>query len=273
METILVATDFSKPGNGAVEYAAHLARFLNSKLVIAHAFSLPLGGYNMEAPMDTIAELRRNAEERLTLVRDFVLRNTYDFGIEIYADLGSTVGVIRDVANKCGAELVVMGMTGEAGKLKEHLIGSNTLRVAKEISMPLLIIPEQVSYKPIHEICLAAEIDNIEESTLLYSARGVAKTFGASLEIVTVETAGKTSKAHSPEVYSFIESRLHDTRHKQVLLHENNKALALEYYFKFHETDMVIVNPRKHSLFKSFFSESMTKHLAFHSRVPLLVIH
>ncbi len=271
METILVATDFSKPANNAVEYAANLARFLNSKLVIVHGFSLPLGGYDMAAPMVTISDIRRNAVENLELIRDELVRKSYDPGIEIYAELGTTMDVIRDTANKCGAELIVMGMVGEAGRIKQY-IGSNTLQVARELSIPLLIISEHVNYKPVHHICLAAELDKIEESTLLYSARGIANTFGATLEIVTVETAEKP-KAHSPEVYSFIESRLHNTKHKQVLIHENDKAQALEYYFKFHETDLVIVNPRKHNFFKELFSASITRHLAFHVKVPLLVIH
>ena len=271
METILVATDFSKPGNGAVEYAAHLARFLNSKLVIVHAFKLPLGGYDIEAPLAVVSEIRRNAIKSLELIRDEITRNSYDPGIEIYAELGTTMEVIKDTANTCGAELIVMGMTGAAGRIKQY-IGSNTLQVARELNIPLLVISEHVSYKPVHHICLAAELDKLEENTLLYSARGIAKTFGATLEIVTVETAEKP-KVHSPEVYSFIESRLHDTKHKQVLIHESDKALALEYYFKFHETDLVIVNPKKHNFFRDFFSSSITRHLAFHVKVPLLIVH
>lgn len=273
METILVTTDFSKPANGAVEYAAHLARFFDTKLVIVHAFNLPLGGYDMAATLETIAGLRREAMDKLKVIKDHLTSNGYDPGIEIYADPGPVYTVINDAANTCGAELVVMGMTGEAGKIKQHLIGSATLNTARELSLPLLIIPESVSYKPVKNICLAAVIDGLEKSTLLYSARAVAKLFGAELEIVTVEPADKEQKAHSPEAYSFIEKRLQDTKHKQVFLHEDNEALALEYYFKFHETDMVIVNPRKHSLFGSLFARSVTKHLSFHCRVPLLILH
>jgi nucleotide-binding universal stress UspA family protein len=272
METILVATDFSKPANNAVAYAAHLTRFLNSKLIIVHAFSLPLAGYDAAAPLATIDEMRGYAMEKLKLLKAQLTLGGFDTGIELYAELGTTVNVLKDMANTCGAELVVMGMTGEAGKIKRHFIGSNTLKAASDLSLPLLVISEQVNYKPVQTISLAARLDGLEKSTLLYSARDVAATFGAVLEIVTVEQTGK-EQPRSAEIFSFIEKKLGDTKHKLVFLREADDALALEYYFKFHETDLVIVNPRKHSFFKDLFSESMTRHLAFHMKVPLLVLH
>jgi nucleotide-binding universal stress UspA family protein len=167
METILVATDFSTPANGAVEYAAHLARFLNSKLVIVHAFSPPLGGYGATAILETVVEIRANAMKKLTGIKAQLNRDGFDPGIEVYADLGTTFTVIKETANTCGAELIVMGMTGEAGKIKQHVIGSNTLEVARELALPVLVIPEGASYKAIRQISLAAELNGLEKSTLL----------------------------------------------------------------------------------------------------------
>lgn len=273
MDTLLLATDFSKPANNAAEYAAHLARFLNARLVLIHAFSLPLGGYDMTAPLETIHELRAKALEKLGLIRDHLVGKSYDFGVETYAELGATSTVIDDVANKLSADLVIMGMTGEAGVLKKHLIGSNALHAARNMSRPVLIIPEDVEYRPIHTVSLAVQMQGIEEETIVYSARDIAGIFNADLEIVTVGKQDKEGVWTAPESYSFVERRLKGIRHKQVHLPEDNVALALEYYFKFHQTDLVIVNPKHHTAFQKLFAGSITKHLAFHSRVPLLVIH
>lgn len=273
METLLLATDFSRPANNAAEYAAHLARFLNARLVLVHAFSLPLGGYDMTAPLETMREMQAKALEKLKLIRDQLIAHSYDFGIETYAELGATGTVIADAATKLGADLLIMGMTGEAGVVKKHLIGSNALHAARHLSCPVLIIPEDVQYKPIRTISLAAEMQGMDEKTLLYAARGIASTFNAELEIVTVEKQDKEKVWTTPENYSFVERRLKGFRHKQVHLREDNVAQALEYYFKFHETDLVIVNPKKHTVFQKLFTESITRHLVFHSRVPLLIIH
>ena len=273
METIIAATDFSKAANNAVDYAASLARFLDARLVLVHAFSPPLGGYDMAAPLETLSDLRNDATDKLKVIRDQLICNGYNFRIDCKAGLGSVVEVINEEVNTYSADLVVMGMAGEGAKIKEHLIGSNTLRVADRLSHPLLVISEQVHYKPIHNVCLAAEMKGLDGSTLLYLARDVANMFDATLEVVTVEKPDKEGKWEKPENYSFIDRRLANTRHKQVTLREDKVALALEYYFKFHETDLVMVNPKKHNIFQKLFSGSITRHMAFHISVPLMILH
>lgn len=272
MNTLLLATDFSKSADNAAEYAAQLARFLNARLIIVHAFSLPLGGYDVTAPLETISEMRANAIKKLELLRGQLTSNNCDFGIDIRAELGFVFEVIKDAAGELKVGLIVMGMNGEADPVKKHLIGSNTLQAARNLACPVLIVSEEVRYKPVHTVSLAADMKDIKGKRLLYSARGIAGVFNAALEVVTVEKR-KEKVWTRPGSYSFVDRRLKDTQHRQVYLRDDDVALALEYYFKFHETDLVIVNPKKHSVFQKLFSESITKHLAFHSRVPLLVIH
>ncbi len=272
METILVATDFSKPANGAVEYAAHLARYFSAKLVIVNAFKMPLQGYNALSPLSVAAELRQDSENKLNLIRNNLIGRSYDFGIETGAELGDTVTVLEDIVNTYSADLVVMGITGEGSVVKEKLIGSTAISAARKLRVPVLIVPEKVDYKTIRRISLACDLENIEESTLLYSARSFAGLFDAELEIVTVQKNVNDIQKMENENHLIIEKRLNTVKHKQVFLKEENVEITLEYYFKFHDTDLVIVNPKKHGLFERLFSGSVTRHLAFHSRVPLLII-
>jgi len=170
--------------------------------------------------------------------------------------------------------MVVLGMTGEAGKLKERLIGSTAVSVGREFKVPVLIVPEGAGYRRIHRISLACDVDKLEESTLLLcSAHYFETLFDAELEIVTVQKPEEGTQWRAPESYSFNERKIGKTKHRQVFVRDNDAATALEYYFKFHHTDLIMANPKKHSFFERLFSESVTKHLAFHSRVPLLLIH
>lgn len=273
MQTLVAGTDFSKPANNAVEYAAQLARYFSARLVIANAFQMPLQGYNSLSPLNMVSELQRYSEDQLSLIRDNLISRSYDFGIETYSVLGSAASVMKDTLNRYGADLLVMGMTGEGSLLKEKLIGSTSTSVAKDSKVPVLIIPEGVSYKPVRRISLACDMETMEESTLLYAARYFAKLFDAELELVTVQASEKEEAWNKSGAYSEIEKRLGTVKHKQVFLKENNVSTALEYYFKFHDTDLVIVNPQKHKFMAQLFSGSVTRHLAFHSQKPLLIIH
>jgi len=273
METIIVGTDFSSPANNAVNYAAELAKFFNAKLIIVNGVSLPVGGYDSGAPLDMISVLQETSLNQLNELKKEIIKKNYDFGIECISEVGSSFGVIKDVAARYSAELVVMGMTGEGGFLKKHVLGSSALRVAHDLTIPLFIIPEAASYHRIRQICFACDMDKVEETTLLHTAKYFATVFDAEIELVTVKKNRDDVAWNRGDTYSFIEKRLQNTKHKNVYIKDDNVSQALEYYFKFHKTDLVMVNPKKHGIFQSFFTESVTKSLAFNVEVPLLIIH
>lgn len=273
MQTLIVGTDFSKPGNNAVDYAAMLARYFSARLVLVNAFQMPLQGFNSLSPLSVAADLQRHSESQLDILKDTIIRNGYDFGIEIYSGLGSPTSVLKEAIGKYSADLVVMGMTGEGSALKEALIGSSATSAVKELKIPVLIVPQNVVYRPVKHITLASDLENIEENTLIHSVRSYANLFNAELEIVTIQQENKQNAQHQEETSAFIEKTLQGVKHKQVLIKEDNILKGLEYYLKFHETDLVIVNPKKHTLFQKLLSPSVSRYIAFHSTKPVLFTH
>ncbi|MGZ3930581.1 MAG: universal stress protein [Bacteroidia bacterium] len=271
METILVATDFSAPGTNAVNYAASLAKYFGTKLVLANACPIIVSG-DPALPIDMSALIDASSKE-LEATRKRLIKENYDFGIDYYSGVGSAYSVIKEAADKYGADLIVMGMTGEAGKIKEHLIGSNSLAVARDFTIPAIIVPEGVHYKRIHHISFACDRESMEDSMLTFAARYFTSIFDAELEVVTVEKTEHELVGESPKTFPFMEKKFQALKHRQVCIKDDDAATALEYYFRFHETDLVMVNPKKHSFFRRLFSGSVTSQLAFHSRVPLLIIH
>jgi hypothetical protein len=71
----------------------------------------------------------------------------------------------------------------------------------------------------------------------------------------------------------FVEKKLETIKHKTVYATDKEAAHGLEDYLKAHPSDLVITNPKKHSLLHSLLHESTTKKLAFHLSLPLLAIH
>jgi nucleotide-binding universal stress UspA family protein len=273
METIVVGTDFSGPAKNAVYYASELAKYFSAKLILVNAVPMPLNGYGSMAPLQVMAELQSNSEQLLKELKQEIIRKNYDFGIECVSEIGNCFGVINDVAKRYSADLLVMGMVGEGGLLKRHLIGSSALHAAREITIPLFIVPEAVTYRRIHQICFACDMDHIEETTLLHTVKYFATAFDAEIELVTIKKSSEEIAWNTNETYAFVEKRLLNTKHKNVYIKDHNTSQALEYYFKFHRTDLVMVNPKKHGFFKTLFAESVTKNLAFNIELPLLVVH
>lgn len=273
MKTILVGTDFSLPARNAVNYAVELATFFSAKLILVNSFSLPIGGYDSAAPFEVIGALQDASQKGVEELKKDILNQKYDLEIECVSQVGTTFNVINDAAVKYSADLIVMGMVGEGSFVKRHLIGSAAISVSRGLSTPALIVPEAALYQPVRAICFACAPEDLEEEALIGTARHFTQVFHAALEIVTVEKADDKLERDETRAYTFIEKHLQGIKHKQIHIEDEDVSKALEYYFKFHKTDLVMVNPGKHNMLEKLFSPSITKTLAFSIGTPLLVIH
>ncbi len=270
MKTLLVATDFSPAATNAVNYAMELTKYFNAKLVLLNAYQVPLGGYDSLQPLEMMSVLQDSSNTALQKLKEEVITKMgYDPGIEVVSGVGPLLPLLKETCEKHGAELLVMGIVGEAGKIKEHLIGSTAVEVAKDLQVPLFIIPEKCNYSPIHKIAYACDLQNLEDSVLLH-ARSFSEAFKASMEVITVKTSAAMVDEKAKQV---LEERLKTISHKALELEDNNVAETLMIYSQLNQPDLLLLNPKKHSLFHKILHESVTKKVAFHSNVPVLIIH
>ena len=273
MDTILAPTDFSPAGNNAVNYAAELAKFFDAKLVLVNSYSMPPVNYEGSFAVDIFTSLQKASQEQLEALRKQVLQKNPFLEIECKVEMGVPYDVIQEAAKKYNADLIVMGIVGEAGKIKEHVIGSSAVRVARHIEIPVFIIPENVKYHKIHHISFACDLEKTEETVLVYIAKYFSKVFDAELEVVNVERPKVEVTEEKAKTNLFMEMKLVSVKHKTVYISENKIARGLEKYFKIHPTDVIMLNPKKHNVFHNLFNESVTKELAFHAQKPILTIH
>jgi len=207
-----------------------------------------------------------------TLKNELLQKNEY-LNIETETDMGLPLDVVESASKKYNADLIVMGIVGAAGKLKEHLIGSSAVSVARKLEIPTFIIPENVKYHKIRHISFACDLEKTEETVLVYIAKYFSKMFDADLEIVNIEKPREELSEDKSKTALFIEKKLETVKHKTVYVTGKDVARELEAYFEAHPTDVIMLNPKKHNIFHNLFTESVTKELAFHVQQPILTIH
>lgn len=274
MERIMVPTDFSPAAKNAVNYAVELAKFFSAKLILVNAYPFPPANYEMGFSLPLVSAIKESAEERLeTLKQEICREQGRDLEISWVAEMGSPYDVIESVARDENVDLIVMGVVGEAGAIKEHLLGSTALTVARKLEIPAFIIPEKVGYHRIHKISFACDLDKTEETDLVYVAKYFSKVFDAQLEVVNVENPDDEMSTDKARTSIFIEKKLEQVEHKTVYITGKSVVHELEDYFSLHQTDVVMVNPKKHNIFYSLFHSSVTKELVFHMQLPILTIH
>jgi len=140
IRTILVPIDFSDSARNIIEWAAHLSRESKSKLVLFHAYHLPVEFQQLEGaylPPDFWANVK--SEAQASLARHEAELRESGHSVESVVREGYAATAIVDEANELGADLIVIGTHGLSG-LKHMLLGSVAERVVQKAPCPVLTV-------------------------------------------------------------------------------------------------------------------------------------
>jgi nucleotide-binding universal stress UspA family protein len=140
VQTILVPLDFSDNSKAVLEWAAHLAREHESKVVLFHAYHLPVEFQQLEGaylPPDFWANVKAEAQQSLGRY-EAELRNS-GVSVESVVREGYAATAIIDEAAEQNVDLIVIGTHGLSG-IKHMLLGSIAERVVQKAPCPVLTV-------------------------------------------------------------------------------------------------------------------------------------
>jgi nucleotide-binding universal stress UspA family protein len=166
MKTILVPTDFSECALHAARFAADIARRTEGKLIFLHVIDIPSYEFGILPGQDTT-----NVPEMLFMMKrarqEFQKLLTQDFlkGVQV-AEAVQMDGVYDSIdkqAKEHGVELIVMGTHGTRGYTSEYFVGSNTDRVIRQSSFPVVALRNDASADSIRRMVFASDFDETEK--------------------------------------------------------------------------------------------------------------
>ncbi|MGY6523047.1 MAG: universal stress protein [Mongoliitalea sp.] len=168
MKTILVPYDFSKEANYALNFAAELAKKTKNKLELLHVIELPTptsfssfgeaGAMSNETANIFMIELIEKRKKQMKeLEEEF---KDAGFNFETKMVFGNPFAGISKEILEIDADLVVMGSKGSSG-LEEVLIGSNTEKVVRNASCPVITIKSEIAPSDIHKIVFASDFNEV----------------------------------------------------------------------------------------------------------------
>ena len=131
IQPIICGTDFSVCATEAGDVAAHVARKLETKLILVH--SNQIHGLDAMSRETIVTESRQKLNAAIERLRKLGTK------AEGHLFPGSAVDTIVDVAEQSNARLVVLGAVGH-GVGRRLLIGSVAERVAETSPVPTLIV-------------------------------------------------------------------------------------------------------------------------------------
>ncbi|MGE5443360.1 MAG: universal stress protein [Ignavibacteriales bacterium] len=191
LKKIIWATDGSKESNEALNYARFLAQKFGSKIIGVHVIEMPekqLYEYLDDPESEFYYRWMEKAEEsyksKLASIRDELFNQGVSFQGEILK--GEPNKKIVEFAVSEKADLIVMGRRG-LGLIDRILIGSSTLKVLRESSVPVLAVKkrDKGDAVEIRSILVPLDVNEKVDSALNY-AMDLAERINASISVLYV---------------------------------------------------------------------------------------
>jgi nucleotide-binding universal stress UspA family protein len=270
MVNILVPTDFSQLSKSALKYAIKIANKLGGNITVLHvmtmtrALRISMRDKILSPDQDLMESAGAELERMIrTLSEQYKSHTPIKYHVVRGAYFPSTL--LRE-ARRLRSGLVVMGTRGATG-ITRTFLGSNTNSVIEVSHVPVLAVPEKADFKGFRNVVYASDLRNLEDE-LSILVRYIEK-FGSTIHLLHIVPPGEQVES----VESRIETVLQRFAYKNIItlvLVDPDVNSAVDQYVEVSKADVLAMFTHEISFFEKVFDTSMTRKMAFHSRVPLL---
>jgi len=260
MKNILVPIGSSENSVNTLQYAIDFAEVVNANVFVFRAFSLAARAGAI-INVDEIV-----AREQVRHINEVVARiDRKNVIVKIVSAHGNVVDSIESVDKELGVDLIIAGP--RPNDLQEvNFLGRTSGSIIKQTDIPVLIIPEGFTFKPLKKILTAIKSGVISKKNALDPLEEIVKMFEAKMHLLQVKTQNFLPEdlefySELAAITSSYNSSENATLFQGVLEHLNKQ-----------NPDLLCVFRRKRGFFKKLLEQNIIKKEEFESRIPLLVL-
>lgn len=279
MKNILLPTDFSPNAENALNFAVEVVRKVKGNLILFHAYSVQLIDPNMPAEiyLSAYQEEEKSAKESLEELSKKIIDSNKDengnnlFTVEAVVTQGLVVDEVLSMTEEYKIDLVIMGTHGASG-ITELILGSNTASVIEKSSVPVLAIPYNAVYKEIKNIVYA--YDDIKSGLPSFQKLlEFAKIYDSEITLLHIIESEKNTEELNKKEFEKIKQSITYEKVQLELVKEEKVLEGINDYICSNPVDVLAMAVRKKTLLDKIFSRSLTKKMAYHTKIPLLALH
>jgi nucleotide-binding universal stress UspA family protein len=272
MKNILIPIDFSEASFNVVSYGAFLANAFGSSLTLVHAytdtaaFSDTLNGKAYDSPAEFEAANEKFLKKKIeAIARKFTVK------INSIVMKGNPVKVIREVAQKEVPDLIIMGMKGMGES--NSILGSTTVAMIDETSIPILIIPKSALYQTLDSITLASDFRNEKLLSHFPILEKLIAKFNPFIQILNVQKEGSMWKPEAIASKMRKDLSWDKYNHSFNIMEKDDVEEGIFGFLRKHPTDLLVMVARKRNFINTMYEPSHTKKMTGQIKIPLLVLH
>lgn len=264
---IIIPVDFSDNSINALDFALALAGKKDGEIILVHVIEAVFD-FASQASV-ALESMHRDAESLMQKTLDKYQDHKLKF-TTIIKEGTASISVAR-IAREINATLIVMGTQGLSG-IKVSLIGSTTINLIRESSVPVLVVPTESNASEIRKVALALEFANHEEKFINWVIE-MSKRWERGIEFVHVQTAADFEEEPGvKKLEDFIASHHPDLPVKIHTFYAKTPVEGLDQFLEENEKVILVMCHEHKNLWEQVLSRSQTIQMVFHSKVPLLVM-
>jgi nucleotide-binding universal stress UspA family protein len=278
MKQILLPTDFSDNAWNALFTALKLYADVPCHFYLLNAHEPGIANLLGDKGKQRLAviydSMKEYSNQELNKVLDYLKKNHRNskHTFEKISRTDDLVSAIQEILLKKDMDMIIMGTKGATGA-KEVFMGSNTVKVIKAIrNRPVMAIPESYDFQILGKVIFPTdftqffepfELSPLVELTLLWKAHIAVFQVALEFQLSDSQKMNKT----------LLDKRLADTNHSfhEVKMKEDITK-GIQDFAKEKEAGMIALIHYGHTFLEKLTREPVVKKVAFHSKIPLLVL-
>jgi len=270
MKTIIVPIDFSEQSENALKVAALLAKKYDSEILALHMLELNEAMISSSEgfhPEQTVFLLKM-AEKRFNEFLDKPYLKDIKKITPIIKHF-KVFGEVNEVAEKHGADIIVMGSHGTDG-LREIFVGSNAEKVVRNSNIPVLVIKDELEDFKVDNFVFACAFKE-ESLGAFQKAKDFAKKLSAKLHMVYINTPGDnflSTKDAQAKVSQFLQKA--GCGEKVEIYNDYSVEKGVLNFSENLKADVVGIPTHGRKGLSHFFMGSIGEDIANHSKIPVM---
>lgn len=277
MKRIILPTDFSENAYNAIRYAINLFKNEPCTFYLLNTYT-PSSYYVGVNLMSSYATLEleqivvKNSKEGLDALEERIAQDFRDSN-HIFMKISSFNLLHLEINELIAAhaiDLVIMGTKGATGA-QEILIGTETMHTIKRVQCPVIAVPDNFDYEEPKEILFATDFKFDASNRFLPKLKELTNKHGSRLRILNAYY-GDSFTDYQQKNKDFLDTYFDDTEHVFHTADHVDVIGAIEEFQKKHKINFLAMIHNKHTFFENLLFKPVINQLAFHIKVPFMVI-
>ncbi|UXP30964.1 universal stress protein [Reichenbachiella agarivorans] len=251
---ILIPIDFSNSAMSAIQYAIGMSKG-DRKI----KYTL----LNVSSDKNQLTEVEYKLDQ---IASD--LFEPFGIPCEVLVTTGLLADNIIQLKEKLKVDLIIMGTGGsENTNNKTH-----TVEILEKVNCPVWIIPENTHGFQLRNIAMALDENEWDSPAGLRFFHDIAKWYNAKVHLLKIDTENQIQGPASLKKESTMEYYLDNLDYHYSFPKNSDIEDGINTYVLAHQIDTLAIIPRIHAVHNPPSKGKLTKVLALHSKIPLLVI-